>query len=65
MRLALSQDGSSLDVRAFTQLLNETTNSHKYLFLLALLRRISHTPTHEQVVVPLDEMALDMAALAW
>jgi hypothetical protein len=66
LQLTLSQDDSGLNVGAFVKVLKETTNSYKFLFLLALLNRISRsTQLDEPIKVPLTEMALDMLTLAW
>lgn len=65
LQLALGQEDHDLDVGAFVQLLNETTNSYKYLFLLSLLKRIGQTPPNQTISIPLIDMALDMATLAW
>lgn len=69
LQLALSHEDPDLDVGAFAQCLNNTTNSYKYLFLLALLDRIGHVQSQTQantpIVVSLTDIALDMAALAW
>ncbi len=69
LQLALSHEDPDLDVGAFAQCLNNTTNSYKYLFLLALLDRIGHVQFQTQatspIVIPLIDMAVDMAVLAW
>lgn len=65
IQLALNREDTGLDVGAFIQVLNVKTNSYKYLFLLGLLNRIGHTPPHQIVTIPLVDMALDMATLAW
>jgi hypothetical protein len=65
LQLALGQEDHDLDVNSFVQLLNETTNSYKYLFLLSLLKRIGQTPPNLPISIPLIDMALDMATLAW
>ena len=65
LQLALSREDTGLDVGAFVQILSKTTNSYKYLFLLGLLNRIHHTPPNQPITIPLADMAIDMATLAW
>lgn len=66
LQMTLSQDGSGHNVGAFVQVLKKATNSYKFLFLLALLNRISRNKhLDEPIKVPLTEMALDMLTLAW
>ena len=66
VQLALSRDDPGLNVGAFVQVLTETTNSYKYLFLLALLNRASsHATNLEPIKIPLTELAVDMLTLAW
>ena len=65
VEILLSRHDPALDMSAFVQLLSNTTNSYKYLFLLALINRIGQTPVNQSIKIPLTDMALDMAALAW
>jgi hypothetical protein len=66
LQLALSRDDPSLNVGAFVQVLTATTNSYKYLFLLALLNRaLGHAVTKEPIRIPLTDLAIDMLTLAW
>jgi len=66
LQLALSRDDPALNVSAFVKVLSETTNSYKYLFLLALLNRASSLATNkEPIKIPLTDLAIDMLTLAW
>lgn len=65
LQLALGREDTGLQVGAFVQILNETTNSYKYLFLLGLLDHISSKPPDQPIKIPLSQMAIDMAILAW
>ena len=66
LKLALNRDDPSLNVGAFVQVLTETTNSYKYLFLLAPLNRASrHAMNEEPIKIPLTDLAIDMLTLAW
>jgi phage repressor protein C with HTH and peptisase S24 domain len=56
-----------LDIQAFSRLFNNTTNSYKYLFFLALLKNIneSHTENKNEYRINFIELATEMLLIAW
>jgi hypothetical protein len=65
LNVAIENEGSGLNINALMRALDNTTNSYKYLFFLSLLDHIEKTPIDSKISIPLSELALDMATLAW
>jgi hypothetical protein len=60
-----------VDVGVLSRIFDDTTNSYKFFFFLALLKRIIDSPKMPQnlndsrTVIPLREIGIDMVMLAW
>lgn len=56
---------SAISVSTLARLFDETTNSYKYLFFLALLDAIQRNLFDPAQKIPIDELTIDMLVLAW
>ena len=54
---------NQLDINALARLFQDTTNSYKYLFFLALLCWVQNNP--KKTKVAFKEIAVDMLAIGW
>ena len=60
--LPFSED---LDVSTFSRLLDNTTNSYKFIFLLSLLDLLSSRFFKTSSPIPLKDIAIEMLVNAW
>ena len=58
-------DSSQVDVPTLSHLFGDATNSYKYLFLRAILEKLKSGLPATAALLQLDDLAVEMAALAW
>lgn len=58
-------DSDGLDIATFSRLLDDTTNSYKFLFFLSLLDILSSRLFRVDLPIPLKDLAIEMLTNAW
>ncbi len=55
----------SLDISTFSRLLDDTTNSYKFVFFLSLLNILSNSSFDVSSPISLNDLAVEMLVNAW
>lgn len=57
--------GPSVEVAALASIFSKTTTSYKYVFFLAILEFIRSHPDGANLVIPFDDLFVEVLAIAW